>query len=106
MRAWMQMYVDNARGEPVVAQILIVDRAEPDSARVATLQAVTDVPLPDLTRMAHQGLCAAAETGAQRITSAVSHPALLAAGMQDNGPELLLDALRPWPVPDALRQPR
>jgi hypothetical protein len=106
VRTWLQMYVDNTRGEPVVAQVLIVDGAEPGSARVATFQAVADVPLPDLTRLAHHGLCAAAEAGAQRITSPLPHPALLAAGMQVEGPELQLDALNPWPLPDALRQPR
>lgn len=99
---WMQMYVDNSRGEPVVAQIVIV-RDEQGFARVAKLQTVADVPLADVTRMAHHALCATAEAGAARVSSSFQHPALIAAGMQGDGAELVLDALSPWPVPDALR---
>lgn len=100
---WMQMYVDNARGEPVIAQIVILRGSDERSARVAKLQTVADVPLPDITRLAHHALCAAAEAGAARMSSSLQHPALIAAGMQGEGPELVLDALSPWPVPDAFR---
>lgn len=103
---WMQMYVDNARGTPVVAQILIVRGDADRSARVAKLQTVADVPLSDLTRLVHHALCATAEAGVARVYSPFQHPALIAAGMQGNGPELVLDALSPWPVPDALRETR
>jgi hypothetical protein len=103
LRAWLQMYVDSAQGGPVVAHVVLTGAAGSALAQVSVLQALDEVPLPDLTRLAHHGLCVAAEAGAERITCAFQHPALVAAGMRIDEEQLLLDVLAPWPVPPALR---
>jgi hypothetical protein len=104
LRVWLEMYVNNAQGEPVVAH-LVISGGNREVVEVAALQVLQDVPLPDLTRLAHHGLCLAAEGGAEQVSSSLHHPALLAAGMQPSGDRLTLDTRAPWPVPAALRQP-
>lgn len=104
LRVWLEMYVDNARGEPLVAHLVITGSTRPETVEVRALLVLQDVPLPDLTRLAHHGLCLAAEAGAQQITSSLQHAALTEAGMRPDNGRLSLDALAPWPVPAALRQ--
>ena len=104
LMAWLQMYVDNARGEPTVGHVVIVRGPDPRIARLAQLQIVAEVPLADSTRLAHHALCTAAEAGAVHIVSPWQHPALIGAGMQISGQGLQLDARSPWPVPAAVRQ--
>jgi hypothetical protein len=103
LRVWLEMYVDNAQGEPLVAHLVISGTGR-EVVEVAALQVLEDVPLPDLTRLVHHGLCVAAEGGAEQVISSLHHPALLAAGMQSSGGRLTLDTRAPWPVPAALRQ--
>lgn len=104
LRVWLEMHVDNARGEPVVAHLVVTGSPRPEASEVSALLVLDDVPLPDLTRLAHHGLCLAAEAGAQQITSSLHHPALTGAGMRPDNGRLTFDALAPWPVPAALRQ--
>lgn len=89
--AWWVAYVNNSRGLPVVAQ-LVVTGAD-DVAHLQSLEVRHDLPtaVPDMVivDMVYMAAHAAACQGALLITCDAKHPALVAAGLLTPGDQVL-----------------
>ena len=103
LMAWWVAYVNNSRGRPLVAQLVVTGAG--GEAQLAHVQIRDDVPDAVVAEMVYLAVWAAACEGVRRVTCSWDHPVLELAGLQRDGDGWVWRADGPVLSPPAVLPP-